>query len=72
MLKKVRSTPNVTIYTISTGGLARVLADSYGRQGPESRLNYLQADNQMRTFSSLTGGKSYFSPLSGGAAGYLL
>ncbi len=65
MLKKVRSTPNVSIYTISTGGLARVLADSYGRQGPESRLDYLQADNQMRTFSSLTGGKSYFPRFQG-------
>ncbi len=65
MLKKVRSTPNVTIYTISTGGLARVLADSYGRQGPESRLDYLQADNQMRTFSALTGGRSYFPRFQG-------
>ncbi len=65
MLKKVRATPNVTIYTISTGGLARVMADSYGRQGPEARMDYLQADNQMRTFSSLTGGKSYFPRFQG-------
>lgn len=65
ILKKVRSTPNVTIYTISTGGLARVLADSYGRQGPEQRMDLLQADNQMRTFSSLTGGRSYFPRFQG-------
>ncbi len=65
MLKKVRSTPNVTIYTISTGGLARVMADSYGRQGPMARMDYLQADNQMRTFSSITGGKSYFPRFQG-------
>ena len=65
MLKKVRSTPNVTIYTISTGGLARVMADSYGRQGPEARMDYLQADNQMRTFAQLTGGKAYFPRFQG-------
>ncbi len=65
MLKKVRSTPNVTIYTISTGGFARIMADSYGRQGSIQRMDYLQADNQMRTFSQLTGGKSYFPRFQG-------
>jgi VWFA-related protein len=60
ILKKVKETPNVTIYTVSTGGMARELADARGRMGGMARMDYLQADNQMRTFSSLTGGQSYF------------
>ncbi len=58
ILKKIRSTQDVTIYTVSTGGMAREMADP--RMGGIARMNYLQADNQMRTFSSLTGGQSYF------------
>lgn len=58
--KKVKATPNVTIYTISTGGLARQMSDSRDSMGAVTRLDFLQADNQMRTFSSMTGGQSYF------------
>lgn len=57
MLKKVKETPNVAIFTVSTGEMARIQADGY--MGPITRLNYLQADNQMRTFSTLTGGWWY-------------
>jgi VWFA-related protein len=60
MLKKIKATPDVTIYTVSTGGLARELTDARGGMGSMRRMDYLQADNQMRTFSSLTGGQSYF------------
>ena len=65
MLNKVKSAQNVSIYTISTGGLARTLADSYGGMGPIARLDYLQADNQMRTFATMTGGKAYFPRFQG-------
>ncbi|SEC59475.1 VWA domain-containing protein [Terriglobus roseus] len=58
--KKVKQSQDVTIYTISTGGLARELTDARGGMGGMQRMNYLQADNQMRTFSSMTGGQSYF------------
>ena len=58
--KKVKQSQDVTIYTISTGGLAREMSDSRGRMGGIARMDYLQADNQMRTFSSMTGGQSYF------------
>ncbi|HEY1743692.1 MAG TPA: VWA domain-containing protein [Granulicella sp.] len=66
MLAKIKATPNVTIFTISTGGLARELSDARGRMGGISRSNYLQADNQMRTFAQMTGGMSY-QPLFQGA-----
>ncbi len=58
--KKVKSAQDITIYTVSTGGLARELTDARGGMGGMQRMDYLQADNQMRTFSSMTGGQSYF------------
>ena len=58
--KKVKSAQDITIYTVSTGGLAREMSDARGRMGGMARMDYLQADNQMRTFSAMTGGQSYF------------
>lgn len=66
MLAKIKATPNVTIFTISTGSLARELADARGGMGPITRMDYLQADNQMKTFAAMTGGLS-FQPLFQGA-----
>lgn len=51
MLKKVKASQNITIFTISTGGLMEAM-------NGES-TTYLQADNQMRTFSDMTGGMHY-------------
>jgi VWFA-related protein len=66
MLAKIKATPNVTIFTISTGGLVRELADSRGQMGSISRMDFLQADNEMKTFAAMTGGLS-FQPLFQGA-----
>lgn len=60
MYKKVRDSKDITIYTVGTGGLAREIADSRGGMGSMARMDYLQADNQMRTISAMTGGQSYF------------
>jgi VWFA-related protein len=52
ILKRVKASEDITIYTISTGGFSRaVRGDS---------ISQLQWDNEMRTFSSMTGGSSYF------------
>ena len=59
MLAKIKATPNVTIFTISTGGLARELAEDRNQMGSITRMDYLQADNQMRTFAAMTGGLSF-------------
>jgi VWFA-related protein len=59
ILKKVRESQDITIYTISTGGFMRAVS----RNGDS--LKYLQADNQMRTFSKMTGGYSYFPRFAG-------
>jgi len=48
----------VPIYAISLLQAMRIMADAY--MGPIQRLDFLQADNQMRTFSKETGGQSYF------------
>jgi VWFA-related protein len=58
ILAKIKATPNVTIFTISTGALLNEL----GTGGGMRELNYLQAQNQMKTFAEMTGGLS-FAPL---------
>lgn len=67
ILAKVKATPNVTIFTIGTGALLHELYGGRGgMSGGMADLNYLQAENQMKTFASMTGGLS-FSPLFQGA-----
>lgn len=60
ILKKIKTTPDVTIYTISTGNVLRemVAAGSMGN-GSSRAIDYAQADNEMRTFASMTGGQWY-------------
>jgi len=55
MLAKIKATPNVTIFTISTGGFVREMSSGFGPR----HMDYLQADNQMSTFARMTGGLSY-------------
>lgn len=62
ILAKVKATPNVTIFTVSTGQFALQMADAANRLGPITRMNYLQADNQMQTFARMTGGL-HFAPV---------
>jgi VWFA-related protein len=59
--KKVKNSQDVTIYTISTGGALRAMTE--GGSGMNSAIrdmDYLQADNEMRTIAKMTGGASYF------------
>jgi len=57
-LKRVKASHDITIFTISTGGM--LLAMTEGSGGLRD-LTYLQAENQMKTFSDLTGGM-HFAP----------
>jgi len=62
ILKKVKSTPNVTIYAITTGAAMRVMAEARYGNDPNfsvANMDYLMADNQMKTFAQLTGGRWY-------------
>ncbi|MHB1021691.1 MAG: VWA domain-containing protein [Acidobacteriaceae bacterium] len=65
ILAKIKATPNVTIYSIGTGQYVREMADASGMMGPVTRMDYLQADNQLNTFSRMTGGRAFFPMLEG-------
>jgi VWFA-related protein len=63
--RKIKSTHDLTIFAISVGWIARQRYETAGRTAPHglgipiSRIDYLQADNQMQTFARLTGGRFY-------------
>ncbi len=60
IMQKVKNTPDVTIFSISTGGFVRAMTEGRGGMRESMReLDYMQADNEMRTFASLTGGRWY-------------
>jgi len=59
MMTKIKATPNVTIFTVSTGGFVRELR---GGMGGSRDMNYLQADNEMKTIAAMTGGM-HFAPI---------
>jgi VWFA-related protein len=71
ILKKVKSTKDVTIYPISVGFAVRNYCEvhrcgyTHGMGIPVSNMDYLQADNEMRTFAQLTGGRAYFPRFDG-------
>src|SRR6266702_431204 len=58
MRAKIKASPNVTIFTIGTGALL----NQFNTGGGIGELNYLQAQNQLKTFAAMTGGLS-FSPI---------
>jgi VWFA-related protein len=62
ILQKVKTTPDITIFTVSTGGAVRAMTEgSSGSWNSQLRdMDYLQADNEMKTFAKLTGGASFF------------
>lgn len=73
MLKKVKDTKDVTIFPISVGFIVREYCDvhpgycrnAHGMGIPVGHMDYLQGDNEMRTFASMTGGRAYFPRFEG-------
>ena len=69
ILKKIKSTKDVTIYPISVGFAAREYCEVHHCRTrgiiPVGHMDYLQADNEMKTFASLTGGRAYFPRFQG-------
>ena len=69
ILKKVKSTKDVTIYPISVGFTAREYCEVHHCRTrgfiPVTNMDYLQADNEVKTFASLTGGRAYFPRFQG-------
>ena len=67
LLKRIQATKDIVIYSVGTGQALRQYAETHGLMrylcGITSfscNTEFLQFDNQMKTFARLTGGKAYF------------
>lgn len=58
--RKLLQEHGIPVYVIGLLQTARELADARGGMGAIQRLDFLQADNAMRTFSKETGGQAFF------------
>lgn len=58
--RKALQTAGVPIYAIGLMQALREWYDARGYLGSIARLDFLQADNQLRTFANETGGQAYF------------
>lgn len=73
IMKKIKDTKDVTIFPISVGFIVREYCEThpggcYGAHGmgiPVGHMDYLQGDNEMRTFAAMTGGRAYFPRFEG-------
>ena len=75
ILKKVKDTKDVTIFPISVGFMMREYCETHpsyycrnmahGMGIPVGQMDYLQGDNEMRTFAAMTGGRAYFPRFQG-------
>lgn len=67
IMQKVKTTKDVTIFSVSIGWLLREYCETHGCTGFShgmsslgmGEIDWLQADNQMTTFAKLTGGRFY-------------
>jgi Ca-activated chloride channel family protein len=58
--RKLVQTAGVPIYAIGLMQALREYYDARGAMGPIARLDFLQADNQLRTFAKESGGQAFF------------
>lgn len=71
IIKKIRDTKDVTIFPVSVGFIVREYCEvhqcgyTHGMGIPVGRMDYLQGDNEMRTFAAMTGGRAYFPRFEG-------
>jgi len=73
IMKKIKDTKDVTIFPISVGFIVREYCDTHpgycrnahGMGIPVGHMDYLQGDNEMRTFAAMTGGRAYFPRFEG-------
>ncbi|MGB9028942.1 MAG: VWA domain-containing protein [Acidobacteriaceae bacterium] len=59
-LQKIKATPNVTIFSIATGG-AGIMGGGGFASGRMNSITMLQAQNELQSFARMTGGM-YFEP----------
>jgi VWFA-related protein len=63
-MKRIRET-DATIYTVGVGEQLFMRAETGGGGGFGQNLNFIQAENQMRTFAAMTGGRAWFPRFDG-------
>jgi VWFA-related protein len=69
--KKIKDTKDVTIFPVSVGFIVREYCEvhrcgyTHGMGIPVGHMDYLQGDNEMRTFAAMTGGRAYFPRFEG-------
>ena len=65
-MARVKAARDITVFTISTGGLLEAITGGRGgMEGGMRDMTYLQADNQMKTISDMTGGVHFAPRFSG-------
>jgi VWFA-related protein len=57
-LKRIRET-DATIFTVGVGDRLYLMQDATGSLGAGRQLTYIQAENQLKTFATMTGGRSW-------------
>jgi VWFA-related protein len=71
IMKKIKDTKDVTIFPVSVGFILREYCEvhpcgyTHGMGIPVGQMDYLQGDNEMRTFAAMTGGRAYFPRFEG-------
>jgi len=71
IMKKIKETKDVTIFPVSVGFILREYCEvhqcgyTHGIGIPVGHMDYLQGDNEMRTFAAMTGGRAYFPRFEG-------
>ena len=71
IMKKIKDTKDVTIFPVSVGFIVREYCETHqcgythGMGIPVDRMDYLQGDNEMKTFAAMTGGRAYFPRFEG-------
>ncbi len=71
IMKKIKDTKDVTIFPVSVGFILREYCEvhqcgyTHGMGIPVNNMDYLQGDNEMRTFAAMTGGRAYFPRFEG-------
>lgn len=63
-LKRIRET-DATIFTVGVGEQLFMQAEMGNGGGFGDQLNFIQAENQLRTFAAMTGGRSWFPRFDG-------
>jgi VWFA-related protein len=70
VIKRIRET-DATIFAVGAGEQIFMRADAAGSLGPAARLSYLQAQNQLRTFAAMTGGRAWLPRFDGEIPGIM-